>query len=135
MRKMTDQERKAQDRLMDSAMGRIEKLSDAEEAALREELRDYFRELTISDRKHKAVRDKFYASHAELHQKYPGKWIAFRSDAEFYVAETAEEARDWRERHGYDSDSVLVKYIWPEGEIRGFRPFRIKIDRESKYWL
>ena len=135
MRKMTDQERKAQMRLVDSNMGRIEKLSDSEEAALREELRDYYQAMVISDEKRKAARDKFYASHAELHRKYPGKWIAFRSDAEFYVAETVEEALAWQEQRGYDSDSVVLKYIWPEGEIRGFRPFRMKIDRENKYWL
>ena len=135
MRKMTDQEQKAQMRLVDSNMGRIEKLSDAEEAALREELRDYYQEMVISYQKHQAVSSKFHARQAEMYQKYRGKWIAFHSDSEFCVAETAEEARAWQDQRGYDSDSVVVKYIWPEGEIRGFRPFRMKIDRESKYWL
>lgn len=135
MRKMTDQEWKAQRRLLDSNMGRIEKLSDAEEAALREELRDYYREMAICDRNYEAVSSKFNASHAELHRKYPGKWIAFRSDAEFYVAETAEEVLAWQDQRGYDSDSVVVKRIRAEDEIWGIRPFRMKIIREGKYQL
>ena len=133
MRMMTHQEQKAHRRLVDSSMGRIEKLNNAEEAQLEEALRPYFQELAICDRQYAAVSRRFRAIHAELHWKHPGKWVAFHSEAEFYIAETAEEALAWRAQRGYDSDSVVVKHIWPGDEIRGFRPFRMKMDRVREY--